>query len=356
MTAPDSLPRTATSDRLIGLDAARLVATLGVIWFHSIECEQFRVSGVLGRFSVAFYTLAAMIFLVQSAERRQRPYLVYVLERLRRLGIPFAGWGLITVGVMYAVIRGGYPLDLPTLSWDRLADGGTLHLYFLPFLFIASIGVYPFAVFMRGRPGRQWTLAGICLAIALALDCGLLNSVPPPRGPFFGQFFAVTVDRWSAVYWGVAAAVVWSNGLSRSSRRIPVAVVGALVLVGVTVWQWKYGLVSQFKVYGGLGLLAVALVPWRNVVFRILAPLGRMSAGVYFAHMAALYAVRFFWMRMHLHDGPRRDVVVFVCASALSFGVVGLLARVPGCGALAGFDPTRRPTGDPPIPSFLPPR
>jgi hypothetical protein len=356
MTASIPPPPAATADRLVGLDAARLVATLGVVWFHSIECDQLHASGVLGRFSVAFYTLAAMIFLVQSAERRRRPYASYILERLRRLGIPFVGWGLITVGIMYLVARGGYPLDLPQLSWDRLADGGTLHLYFLPFLFLASIGVYPFALFMRGNRARQWTVAALCVAIALALDCGLFNSIRPPHGPFIGRFFEVTVDRWSSVYWGVAAAVVWSRGLSRSRWRIVFAVAGAMLLVVTTAWQWKYGLVSQFKVYGGLGLLAVALAPWHNAFLRFLAPFGRMSAGVYFAHMAAIYVVRYFWMRSHLQAGPTRDTAVFVCASLLCFVIIALLAALPGCRALAGYDSSRRPAADPPTPSFLPQR
>ena len=274
--------RTATSDRLIGLDAARLLATLGVIWFHSIESEELHASGVLGRFSVGFYTLAAMMFLVQSADRRARPVGVYVLDRLRRLGIPFVGWSLITFGVTYAINAAGYHIDLPTWSMTLLADGGTIHLWYLPFLFVASVGAYPFAIWMRGRPTRRWVVAGGCVVIALALDCGVFDGVPKPTSPALARFFEETTDRWSAVYWGMAAAIVWSGGLSRSWWRIPLAVVGAILLVATTAWQWEFHLVGQLKTYAGLGLLALSLAPWHQRWVRVLAPLGRMSAGIYF--------------------------------------------------------------------------
>ena len=59
--------------RLLGLDAARVIATLGVVWFHSVESDALHTSGILGRFSVAFYTMAAMVFLVDSSNRRAAP-------------------------------------------------------------------------------------------------------------------------------------------------------------------------------------------------------------------------------------------------------------------------------------------
>ncbi len=64
----------------MGLDAARVFATLGVIWFHSIESDGMQRSGVLGRFSVSFYTMAAMVFLVASVKRRKRGFGEYAVE------------------------------------------------------------------------------------------------------------------------------------------------------------------------------------------------------------------------------------------------------------------------------------
>src|SRR5579884_1068324 len=108
--------------RLISLDAARVIATLGVVWFHAVESTELHTSGVLGRFSVAFYTMAAMVFLVDSSYRRRRPYLSYALDRVRRLYLPFLGWGAITYLAIAAFGQFGQSVDLPPFSWDMLAD------------------------------------------------------------------------------------------------------------------------------------------------------------------------------------------------------------------------------------------
>jgi hypothetical protein len=330
MTASDS--RITTPDRLIGLDAARLFATLGVIWFHSIESEELHASGVLGRSSVGFYTLAAMLFLVQSAARRARPVGVFTLDRLRRLGIPFVGWSLITFAVTYSINAAGYHIDLPHWSTTLLVDGGTIHLWYLPFLFIASVGAYPFALWMRGNRARQLLVACACVALALALDLASFDKIPIltfPTSPALTRFSDATQDRWSAVYWGITASILWSAGLNRSRWRIPLAVAGAILLIATTVWQWQNHLVGPLKTYAGLGLLAVSLAPWHQHWIRAIAPYGRMSAGMYFAHMAAIYTVRYLLMCIQFPHGPWRDAIVFVGAAILSFVVIALMAATP---------------------------
>ncbi len=339
---PRPAPTTApapSSDRLLSLDAARVIATLGVVWFHSIECDAFHASGVVGRFSVAFYTMAAMVFLVQSSNRRQRPYLSYITNRLRRLYLPFLGWSAITVLVLYLVTGPDKAADLPKFSWDMLVDGGTLHLWYVPFLLVASLLVYPLTSWMRGNSARKWILAGGCLAIAIALDLGLFAWLPVVRGPVVGRFQEMTAERWSAVYWGVAIAIGWSSGLVRARWRVPLGVLGGIALIGTTAWQWKFGVGSALKVYGGMGLLLMALAPWKNAVIGFLGKYGRMSSGVYFAHMAAIYIIRALIAADGAANvGRARDVVVFIGATILAFGTISAMAIIPGLQWLAGYD------------------
>jgi peptidoglycan/LPS O-acetylase OafA/YrhL len=336
------LPRVASTpvaSRLPALDAARIFATLGVIWFHTIECESLHASGVLGRYSVSFYTLAAILFLVLSSFRRQRSFGAYAVDRLRRLGLPFLGWSILSFLTLYTLNNRGYHIDMPQLSTDLLLDGGTLHLWFLPFLFVASLFVYPLARWMHEKPKRQYALAIASVLMALSLDLNLLNWVPLPNWSFLNHFLDLSSYRWSAIYWGIAIAVLWHNGFSTSRLLKPLALLGAIALVALTIYQWNYGLVSQLKTYGGLGLLLVALAPFKNRFIFALAPIGRLSAGIYFAHMPALYIARY--LLSQLPSPPTdaaRDFATFAIAAPACILFTYGVAQVPALRWLAGVE------------------
>ena len=333
------LAATPVASRLPALDATRIFATLGVIWFHTIECESLHTSGVLGRYSVSFYTLAAILFLVLSSFRRQRSFGTYALDRLRRLGLPFLAWSVISFLTLYALNHLGYHIDMPQLSFDLLLDGGTIHLWFLPFLFVASLLVYPLARWMHEKPKRQYTLAALAALLALALDLNYLNWIPLPNWPFLQHFFDLSSYRWSGVYWGIAIAVLWHNGFSRSRLLKPLAFAGAAALVYLTVWQWKNGLLPQYKTYGGLGLLFIALAPFKNRFIYALAPIGRLSAGIYFAHMPALYIARYLLSQMPTPPtDAARDFATYAIAAPACILFIYAIAQVPSLRWLAGVE------------------
>jgi peptidoglycan/LPS O-acetylase OafA/YrhL len=336
-----SAPSSPTPDRLHGVEAARFLAILGVVWFHAIQSPQLAPSGVLGRSSVGFFTLAAMLFLVQSVNRRHRSIPAYTLDRLLRLGIPFVAWSAINLAVMFAINRAGYHIDLPTFSSALFADGGTIHLWYIPFLFVASILIYPFTLWMRNNPARRWIIFTLCIAIALSLDLGLFDALPKPTIPLLTRFAETTAERWSAVYWGVAFAILWFNGLNRSRLRIPLAIAGGLLLLSATIWEWNFHIIGPLKTYAGFGLLALSLAPWNYNWVRALAPLGRLTPGVYFAHMAALYIARYLLMLIHFPNGPTSDLLAFTSALLLSFSFIALMARTPGLQSIAGVTPTK---------------
>src|SRR5215475_11496684 len=113
MIPPDSpdrnLPHPALSadpSRVRGLDGARIIASLATVLYHSISppgssgagptAERWGNAGEALRFAVAYFSMAAALFLVGSLRRNpDRPYGAYAVSRFRRLYLPFLGWSVI---------------------------------------------------------------------------------------------------------------------------------------------------------------------------------------------------------------------------------------------------------------------
>src|SRR5947207_12944270 len=99
-TSVAAAPAIAKSERNATLDAARVIAALGLVWIHTTQSSLSRFH-ILGRFGTSFFVLATIFFLFHRLGSSPRPtYGEYALKRFRRLYIPFMAWSLI-----YLVIR-----------------------------------------------------------------------------------------------------------------------------------------------------------------------------------------------------------------------------------------------------------
>src|SRR4051812_36492312 len=81
------MPRDST--RIAGLDAARMIACLGVIWLHTSYSDY----NVLGFFRMPYFT-ALLAFLVAAGLIREpgRTFNAFVRSRAFRILLPFVLW------------------------------------------------------------------------------------------------------------------------------------------------------------------------------------------------------------------------------------------------------------------------
>ena len=322
----------SATTRLAALDAARVAAALGVIWFHSVESQAMQASTVLGRFSVAFYTVIAMVFLAQSLRKNpQQNWGEFATLKFLRLYVPFLGWSLIGWALLTFAhgISGGVPQ--PQVSIDTLVSGTSEPLWFIPFLFVALIVAFPLVRWMLADVRRQIAIAAVCVVVAIILDFGWWwgpeEEFPVVNLPIVGKFVALSWNRCSAVYWGLAFAVVWMQWLKNSAWRMHISVAGGLALVGLTSWQWSHGVDVGLKVTAGLAFSLLALAPWSGPLAKRLAAVGPWCFGLYFAHMPWIWIARAVANRQGLPICWQRDVIVFAAAVVMSILTVGMLAR-----------------------------
>src|SRR3954454_20749864 len=183
------------------LDAVRFFAAAAVVYVHSVESPGL-VSWVnLFRFAVPFYLFASMYYQGLSFRRRpDRPLGAYCVSRFRRLYGPFVAWSVI-----YFVARDikrvtmiGYP-PLP-LSVSLLWTGAEYHLWFLPFLVVASIASAIVCRAILRMPLLRWPAVMLAIAGLLCVAFG-----PQPRG-LSDDFQGPTYALWQ-MWWAMTSAL-----------------------------------------------------------------------------------------------------------------------------------------------------
>lgn len=132
---------TSSQFRLVALDAARVVATFGVMWTHVAELQGCGPAwAALGRFGTSFYILAAVYLATRSAIKRPaEPLASSTRQRAKRLLRPFLLWSAI-YGAFYGIraLQSWPGLVELTMWWGPFA-GTARHLWFLPFAFASGV-------------------------------------------------------------------------------------------------------------------------------------------------------------------------------------------------------------------------
>src|ERR1051325_803437 len=221
------------------LDAARGLGCMAVIWVHTvIDSPQLARSAGLSRFGTPFFALAAIFFLLTGLSTKSSAgWGAYALQRFKRLYIPFLVWSVI-----YLLLRTGKRTLLTTdglvkLDTPRLLLGTARHLWFLPFILMACIAVYPLRYLLpRLRAGRIVVAVGFFTA---GVFVARIRCPDIPRiEPYIGRWY---MNAWMfvpALLWGVALAAIYPL-LPRIFKATPlIAVLGSMLLICSSIWMW----------------------------------------------------------------------------------------------------------------------
>lgn len=161
-------------------DYARLVAVIGIIWFHAQA-----PGALIGYSGLAFFLMLLVhLALPQAAKVRDQAhrapaFLRYAAARGQRLLWP---WLIASIAYgalkLIEVLRGSpWGAEFQTSMW---LTGTALHLWFLPFAFAVSLALWPLGRLLRQHGGGHTTplafiLTGLALAsLALAQEAALV--------------------------------------------------------------------------------------------------------------------------------------------------------------------------------------
>lgn len=314
-----------------GLDAGRVVAALGTIWIHTGLDPDFASSSALGRFAVPFFCILAGFFLVKALQGRWAGRAAgYVATRAGRLYVPFLVWTLIFAGLRLGVehtIGANFPLEL---GLQTPLVGTMYHLWFLPFLALATALGAPLVVWALRSPARtRWTgVAFLAAGTALALKVPSFDS---GSGLSLWYFIDRSLHRLPGFLWGVGLGLSWGTDLLAYRRRVDRLgvmrlVAPAAVLAACLGYYWAMGRTPIAANLAGLAFAMVCLRLGETGAARRLAVLAPLSFGVYLLH--PLFASALHRVMSHytptLPDAAQHLIAFAVVAPASVAAVWGL--------------------------------
>lgn len=200
-------------------DLARLAGAFGIVWFHAKG-----PGGWIGY--AALQMFMALLIHHQLSADRGGPFPAAAGARARRLLGPWVVWSAIFAAAKIADgIVSGTGVAREFAPW-MLFTGPALHLWFLPFAFVAGLGAL---ALWRGAPkGRAAFLVGLAaLALLQAASLGL-----PSRG------WPIPFPQWLQVLPAVGLGFMICAAEGRGTRLTLLAglQVGLFALHAATGW------------------------------------------------------------------------------------------------------------------------
>lgn len=285
----DSSDTGGIHSRFGAVDVARLAAAAAVVWIHAISCDASEEFLPLCRFAVPFFTGAAVYFVLHKGSSQKIPVYSYCLERARRLYVPFLWWS----GVYFAarILKHALTGDgsAIALSPATLLNGTAHHLWFVPFICLASI--ITFVVAKRVGPlGRGheagWTFVFLFAGAALALTpCPVIMETD--RFPL-SYFIDHSWEAMPAIFFGAALFCL----LRISEPPMLLRVASFLLALTAIGWEFALGVDAIAPHIAGASILFFTTTQANRNWMKWIWPWTKLAFIVYLMHVLFVEALQ----------------------------------------------------------------
>lgn len=309
------------------LDIARLLAALAIIWIHA----GLHTGTLVARFAVPFFACVAVYFVADKASRESLArWPRWAAGRAARLYLPFLAWSGVYLAFKLAkkTLAPEQPNDFG--GWEMLIWGGAYHLWFLPFLLVVSVAAFPLVRFA----GRCWSLLfGLAVTLACCPCPAFWPAHDAARCVWDALPSALAGCAWGMVVFLPAVRPRCCCAAGERSRRL--AWQAGLLMFAASMGLLVYwGRSNLLETAAGLGL-GVAAVNWPPMPLpHVLAALGRVSLGIYCAHLLFVKIGESVAAKLHVPATPSLDVVLFISAAIASAACAWVLSRSRATGWL----------------------
>ena len=264
--AKETSTREAQNPKIASIESLRFLACLGIIWFH-VKAPAAAVGyGGLPALMAVSVSLAA------RPNLKRHPWSV-VLRRAERLLVPWLFWSAVYIAVKLVSVLAGQRPFIPEFTPSMILIGGELHLWYLPFAFVATSAV---AVWVTahsiGKAALIW--AAVCAgALTICSWCMAHVNLYAP----FAQWVFVA----PSVFLGMAMA----NTIRQPDRKN--AVIVATTVFSACAVNWVIGWHALAVPYAAGAISFTLATFFRRTAGPFATAIGGLSYGIYILHPLA---------------------------------------------------------------------
>lgn len=298
-------------DHLDTLDALRVIAAFGVVYFHIVPTPD-RFIGYAG---LAVFLLSSATVLTMKP--RHQDFRAYVGRRARRLLVPWLAWSAIYLSAKgVSKLRHGEAL-LASIDLGDLLIGPSIHLWYLPFAFVMAIALWNLPPVMNKQ--HRLILMAILTVLSVLL-LGLYGWLP-------SRFNLVApVGQWlyglPSVTLGATLGLIMrspNNRLIRCSLILCTVVID-LACIGL-MFAGHYDVAVSYGI--AIALICLSLM-FRQYRARWVRTLSDLTLGIYLIHPLIIIG----WDSFVKVNLPVRTFAILVFLLSAASTVV--LRRIPG--------------------------
>ncbi len=263
----DPQPRT---DRNATLDIARLLAAFGIVLFHAGAPGR-----SIGYAALPFFLMLLIVLGLPAAAAR--PFGSFMTNRARRLLIPWGIWSALYGAVKLLEVGFTQKTYAQEFTLSMLLTGPALHLWFLPFAFVASLTLPPLVRLWPATTAGQSRMLGLLLVASFA-------SLALQQGPPL----SIPLAQWATALPALGIGV--ALGLSRGNTALTIGAALGIFLLGTAAFAlgWTTGLL-QLGLASAALLLCLAVQSRETALSRLCA---QTSLTVYLVHPLILSILR----------------------------------------------------------------
>jgi peptidoglycan/LPS O-acetylase OafA/YrhL len=353
MNSPSSpeTSKTSSSQRYEGLDAFRGFAAFGVVWLHTF------ISGTTGLanpgglgiesigwlrlrdFSLPLIVMSSFFVLTISILRKpESKFSGFFTTRFKRLWIPLFIWTSVYC-LMWTFVM---PLVLGWNSFGKLPSvdvfiGGYMHLWFLQFIFLGSLIVYPVLCWLRSKSEAERMKISILFFLAAAIYAVVFKLliqpiIKPSLFPFEPSMsfmiFIVQASKYAffipiAVGLGILSDKINNFYKQNGFRIFSLASVLFSLILHLTVEHSALTAPTY-----GIAVFMAALQPWKRIPYRLVYISAAYSYGIYILHFFLCDVFQLLVSRGKPELDSAAIFSISVLFYVLSFGVAVLLRKI----------------------------
>lgn len=315
-----SRPAVVSRDyRIANIDRLRILSAVAVALFHM--CNDWPIARHLGTVGILVFLISLSVFVVNRPEPLDLAYVVR--RKARRLLKPWLFWSVVYGAVVLVKVFHKNVPPSDAFHWTMLLTGTRIHLWFLPFAFVAAVLLVVIHRSLARVPSMFTILGAIIIGVLCVLVCSLIQSdIQPPR----------PLRQWilgaPAIFFGLAIGRITLLQRSEDRRNmyllliLSMAALCAVIVVGCNgLWaDYPEKFAIRYLVSVAAVCFALHFPGSPDPVSRKLASL---SYGIYLVHPLVMVTLD------QLGIATQYPLVFVALVLVISAAITDVLRRIP---------------------------